>query len=157
MQQHEPISDGDILKLIRTRVLRYGDLAKFNDIDSVLINDSVVILIPHPDTPNGVGHWVCVYRHGDILSYFDSYGRLPDNEMYLNGDFPYLSQLLLVSPYVLEYNDHNYQKHNMATCGRHVIVRILMKDRSIDDYDRFMRAFKDDDALVTAITSMIKK
>jgi len=154
-KEREPISSIDILNVINTRIIKYEDLRKFRRLDDLFINDSFVILIPNPKKNDSVGHWVCVVRRGDVVSYFDSYGRLPDNKIYLNGSFPYLSKLLIESPYTLEYNDDDYQSNNSATCGRHVIVRIIMKNRSIEDYDTFMKSFKNDDALVTAITAMI--
>jgi hypothetical protein len=157
-QIHKPISNFDILKCIRTRIINYDDLKNFKKLDDAFINDSFVILIraPHGE----VGHWVCCCkRQPDIISYFDSMGRPPDPSEYLigNGDYPYLSKLLYESPYVLEYNEYDYQAKNTSTCGRHCIVRILLKDKPLEEYQWFMSKFKNDDVLVTAITSLIQK
>ena len=154
-QERKPISNMDILKTIKTRVVAYDDLKNFKKLDDIFINNSFVILIRSPT--GKIGHWVCVVKRKNIVSYFDSYGRLPDPQMYLNGSYPYLTKLLYESPYELEYNEHDYQAQNTATCGRHVITRIIMKDESLDNYYKFMKSFKDDDELVTEITSMIKK
>jgi hypothetical protein len=157
--KRKPISDADILKVINTRILKYSNLAKFKKLDDIFIDNSCVILI---ENPNGhIGHWVCVVKRGNgrnaMISYFDSYGRQPDPKKYLDGGYPYLSKLLYESPYALEYNEHNFQASGMSTCGRHVIVRIIMKDKPLENYHKFMKLFKDDDAIVTAITSMIRK
>ena len=155
--QHYPISDNDILKVLDTNVIKYSNLQYVKKIDDILRNDSLVILIESNNSP--VGHWVCIVKHNNTLSYFDSYGRPPDPDIYLDGGNtdPYLSKLLLDSPYDLEYNEYDYQARGVSTCGRHCIVRIIMKDKSLEDYNEFMRSFKDDDALVSAITMMIKK
>ena len=158
-QMRKPISDADILKTITTRVIEYKRLKNYKKIDDIFINGSCVLLIENPS--GVVGHWVCVVKRGKgknaVISYFDSYGRQPDPELYLAGGYPYLSRLLYDCPYELEYNEYNYQKTGTSTCGRHVIVRIIMKDKTLDDYNNFMSSFKNDDALVTAITAMIKK
>jgi len=154
---NKPIADTDILKVIDTNVLRYSKLKNVNNIDDILKNDSVVILIENDKSD--VGHWVCIVKRNNTLSFFDSYGRPPDPDMYLDGahTYPYLSKLLLDSPYELEYSEYDYQKSGVSTCGRHVIVRIIMKDKSLEDYHKFMTSFKNDDALVSTITMMIKK
>jgi hypothetical protein len=157
--ERKPISDIDILKTIRTRIIKYSQLKIFRHIDDIFINGSFVILIENPSS--NVGHWVCVVKRGvgknAIISYFDSYGRKPDPPLYLGCGIPYLTRLLLNSGYVVEYNKHNYQGRGTSTCGRHCIVRIIMKDKPLSDYRQFMNMFKNDDKLVTAITSMIRK
>jgi hypothetical protein len=158
-QVRKPISDVDILRTIRTRVIEYEKLSGYKKMDDIFINDSCVLFIRNPK--GAVGHWVCVVRrvkyNRSTISYFDSYGRPPDPDNYLAGEYPYLSKLMYECPHELEYNEYNYQKAGTATCGRHVIVRILMKNKSLDEYNKFMSLFKNDDELVTAITSMIRK
>ena len=46
--------------------------------------------------------------------------------------------------YVVEYNDHKLQKWSpeIATCGPHVISRILMKDKPLAEYNRFLNSFR---------------
>ena len=75
-----PISDADILKVIKTRILKYSDLKNFRKLDDIFINNSCVLLIENPNSL--IGHWVCVVKRGHgknaMISYFDSYGRPPD-------------------------------------------------------------------------------
>jgi len=157
--ERKPISDFDILRTIDTRVVRYSRLKNFRKLDDIFVNGSFVILIENKTSK--VGHWVCVVKRGigskTVISYFDSYGRKPDPQLYLQGGRPYLTHLLLESGYPIEYNSHDYQSRGMATCGRHCIVRVIMKDEPLSHYREFMKMFKSDDALVTAITCMINK
>ena len=46
--------------------------------------------------------------------------------------------------YRIEFNDYKLQKKSsdIATCGRHVISRILLKDLNIDEYNKFLKSFK---------------
>ena len=151
--KRKPTSDRDILSLIETNIVRYNTLKMVRSIDDILVNNSAVILIDNKNS--NIGHWVCVVKHGNTLSYFDSYGRPPDPKMY-HIHTPYLSKLMHDSKYDLEYNDNNYQGANTSTCGRHVITRILLKDYPLSYYDRFMKQFDNDDDLVSALTYMAK-
>lgn len=157
--KRQPISDIDILKTINTRVVKYSQLKNFRHIDDIFVNGSFVILIENPTS--NVGHWVCVVKRGTgkdaIISYFDSYGRVPDPKLYLGDGYPYLTRLLKSSGYTVEYNSHDYQGSGTSTCGRHCIVRIIMKDEPLSHYRKFMNMFKNDDEIVTAITSMIRR
>lgn len=157
--KRKPISDFDILKTIKTRVLKYRNLKNFHNLDDLFVNGSFVILIENPTS--NIGHWVCVVKRGQgnnaVVSYFDSYGRKPDPKLYLGSGYPYLTKLLLSSGYPIEYNKIDYQGRGTSTCGRHCIVRIIMKDKPLSDYKKFMSLFRNDDDIVTAITSMIRK
>lgn len=157
--KRKPISDLDILRVIKTRIVKYSQLKNFRNLDDIFVNGSFVILIENPVSK--IGHWVCVVKRGvgknAVVSYFDSYGRKPDPKLYLGNGHPYLTDLLLGSGYPVEYNTIDYQGRGMSTCGRHCIVRIIMKDRPLSDYKKFMNFFRNDDELVTAITSMIRK
>lgn len=155
-QEFKPISDTDILKTIKTRIIRYKDLKKVKSIDNLLVNNSCVIFIEN--NISEIGHWVCIVKRGNIISYFDSYGRIPDHEIYDDSNpIHYLSDLLYNCKYDLEYNEYCYQRQRTATCGRHVIVRIIMKDKTLEEYHELMKVMKNDDYFVTLITSIIKK
>lgn len=149
----KPISDRYILSKLNTNVVLYDDLKNYNNIDDALINNSLIIL--YSNYPSPVGHWCCVVKRGRTLSYFDSFGRKPDNKKKLNGSYPYLSALLLNSNYDLEYNEYDFQSKETSTCGHHCIVRILFKNNSLEEYQKFMSQFNNDDEVVTAISQMI--
>lgn len=149
-----PTSNEYILSKIKTRIINYNDLKYFNNIDDVFINNSFIIF--YPNKHSNVGHWCCCIKRNNTISYFDSYG-LPPTDRYLNGGFPYLSKLLLKSPYTLEYSEVDYQlkKSGVSSCGHHCIVRILFKDRPLEEYQNFMDTFDNDDEVVTAISLML--
>ena len=46
--------------------------------------------------------------------------------------------------YNIEFNDYKLQKKSsdIATCGRHVISRIILKNLDIDEYHEFLSSFK---------------
>ncbi len=96
----------------------------------------------------------------------DSYGDKPDEifkyipkkirQKYNFTGKPYLSKLLINSPYKIEYNEIQGQKdgEGIATCGRHCIFRILLKDLPLETYQAIMQMF-DGDELVTKLTNLI--
>jgi len=147
------MSNYEILSLVSTRIIRYNKLKYVERIEDILVNDSAVILIDNKNS--SIGHWVCLIKRGNTLSYFDSYGREPDPKEY-NIRIPYLSMLLYRSGLNVEYNDKQYQGPETSTCGRHVVARIILKDYSLAYYNRFMHQFKNDDTLVSALTFMAK-
>ena len=156
----KPISNYEILKMIDTNIINYDDLKNYSRLDDLFKNDSVVLLIP-PPKGSQCGHWVCLVRlpKNNSVFYHDSYGRKPDPDMYLDGRYPYLSKLLYESPYNLFYNEYDYQADSMSTCGRHCVVFILMMKagESLENYHKLMKSFRNDDELVTIISTLMKK
>lgn len=148
-----PTTDKYILSKINTNIVTYEELRKYKNINDLFKNDSAIILYTNPTSR--IGHWVCLVRRNNIISYFDSYGKLPDDKRYLKGRYPYLSRLLLNSKYILEYNEYNYQKNGVSTCGHHCIVRVLFKYKPLKAYQKFMSGFKNDDEVVTAISEFL--
>ena len=76
----KPLSDTDILKRLhgKTKVLVYSDFQEYDDLDSLLAPyGNVVFLLKM--MPN-YGHWMCIKRTGDRISFFDSYGEFPDKQ-----------------------------------------------------------------------------
>ena len=76
----QPLSDADILKRLhgKTKVLVYSDFQEYDDLDSLLSPyGNVVFLLKM--MPN-YGHWMCIKRTGDRISFFDSYGEFPDKQ-----------------------------------------------------------------------------
>lgn len=146
------LSDSDILNCLsgKTKVILYSDLKNVSDIDDLLKPyDSFVVL--HEQYPR-IGHWACLTlnRRNNELEYFNSYGDYPDDfldlvddglKKKLNEDYPYLTMLMINSKYNLAYNQYKLQKlsNDIATCGRYVVVRILLKDIPLDE---FVKIFK---------------
>ena len=168
-----PLSDSDIYNKLRgkTNIVLYRDLNKIKDIDQLLKNDSAVIL--YEKSPKN-GHWICLIRymnHGKpTIEFFDSYGMFPESQKkFINNTFLKDSQQAFnkiadllykaMDRYVVEYNDHKLQKWSpeIATCGPHVVARILMKDKPLAEYNKFLNSFKDKgltpDDVVTVIAN----
>ena len=86
-----PLSDAFIKNRLRgkTNVLMYKELKSFPNIESLLVDDSAVIL--YEKRPKN-GHWVCLIRYINngvpTIEFFDSYGIFPDKEKkYISDSF----------------------------------------------------------------------
>jgi hypothetical protein len=149
---HKPTTDLDLLKAVDTNIIKHCDLKKYNNIDQIIKNNACIIFYDH--TAGYVGHWVCITKRNNIIEFFDSYGRNVDNERYIHGRPPYLKNLLFKSPYIITYNPYDFQGKGVATCGRHVVTRILFKDYPLENYKKIMNNINNDD-LVSFITLQI--
>ncbi len=72
------ISNNDIEDVLpNTRIVKYSDLANYNHIAKLLpkIKDYVVILT---ETKPQSGHWTALTRNKNIITYFDSYGKVEE-------------------------------------------------------------------------------
>lgn len=163
---NKSLSNLDIEKYLdnKTNILTYPELKKFNSIDEILEPyDNCVILYL---TKKDYGHWCCFYKTNGMIEFFDSYGIEPDMELkeidknFRNNNgqkIPYLTELLLKSKKQISFNNHKLQKmsSNIATCGRHCIVRICNKDIPIDEYAKILKLLGNPDKVVTEITHNI--
>lgn len=156
----DPFSNFDILNICdqNTKVIRYSELKKYSNIDDVLKPfDNVVILY---ESKKNYGHWVCLLKYDKIIEFFDPYGLPIDTQLkYSKDKVPLLSKLLVDSPYLLAENRTKLQKlyKDVSTCGRHVCVRIILKDLPLKEYINIMVNNKiDPDLIVTYLTSFIK-
>ncbi len=139
-----PLSSDDIERMLKgkTRIISYKQLMKKNNINQVIEPfGSAVILYEIKDN---FGHWICLIKRGDIIEQFDPYGYKPDNQRkfipkaYKQMYYPdkHLVKLLLNSGYKIRYNHFELQdrnNHNMSTCGRWCVLRIIFKD--LDEYE----------------------
>jgi hypothetical protein len=125
----------------RPKIIKYSELNKYNDLDELLpnINDYVIILI---EAEENIGHWVALLKYkikDDIfIEWVDSYGMVPATGLKYNSDYTNrllgndinkIFELLENEKYNKQiiYNKSRLQEldNNIATCGRHVIFRIL--------------------------------
>ena len=162
-----PLSGSDILKFLkgRTNIVLYSDLINAESIDELLYPYGSCVIL-YEEIPS-VGHWVAITKNGDAIEFFDSYGGYPDDmlvkydkdiRLQLNEDYPYLSQLMLDSPYELHYNQYKLQGKggNIATCGRWAMARILYKDTPLDVFvKKFLNKKKKPDQIVLELTNNI--
>mgnify|MGYP000846162687 FL=1 len=167
------LSNKQILDLVndKANIVLYPSLYKFSTIDQLLYPYNACFLLF--ETKPKFGHWCAIIKYGNTIEFFDSYSGYPDDVLnYIPDDFkkisnqnyPYLTKLLLDSPYNIEFNDHKYQKYNtnISTCGRHSALRILYKNLNLKQYDKLIKKLckitnTDPDTLVTYLTLIINK
>lgn len=165
------LSDKNVLDLVngKANIILYPDLYKYNTIDDILKPYNACFLLF--ETRPRYGHWCAIIKYGKTIEFFDSYSGYPDDILdYIpldfkeisNQNYPYLTKLLLDSPYNIEFNDHKYQKYNtdISTCGRHSAMRILYKNLNLKQYDKLIKKLckqmkSDPDTLVTYLTLVI--
>jgi hypothetical protein len=166
------LSNYDLIQLLdgKANIVIYPQLAKYETIEQVLGPTGACFLLF--EAKPKYGHWVCLMKRGNVIEFFNPYGGLltgwPDNSLKSipmkfrkeSGQvLPLLSLLLLDSPYELEYNEFQFQKHskNIKTCGRHSAVRLLLKNLDIYQYKAFLDSMCKEtnlnyDELVTFLT-----
>jgi len=168
------LSDSNITSLLngKVNIVLYPNLYKYSNIDDVLGPYQACILLF--EAKKDYGHWCALFKVDDnTLEYFDPYGEAttggyPDDNLKLvpinfakvsNQEYPYLSILLMKSPYHLTYNEFQFQKRNkkIRTCGRHCVFRLLNRELSLYQYKDMMDFLCDDfntdyDGAVTIFT-----
>jgi hypothetical protein len=155
-----PFSDQDIRSFVSCKVIPYEELSRYDTIDEVLSRDKCAIILYQ--IREDFGHWVAINKIHDNIEFFDSYGYRPDEEFKFAkfNKKPYLTRLLIKSPYQIIYNPYKLQKDgfDMNTCGRWVVLRILMKDIPIKTFSRlFLGQSKKPDWYATALTMLANR
>jgi len=163
----EALSNNKIMKLInkKANLMTYSELKKYDNLDEALgPHDALVLLY---ETRENFGHWVTIFRRGDLIEHFDSYGYFPDDELKfipeyfrkVNGlDYPHLTALMYESGYKPSYNEYVLQsdKRDVNTCGRWVVARLILRHLPLD---KFVKLFKNKDYspdfLVTIFTELL--
>lgn len=150
-----PLSNFDIMKLVKRKanIILYPDLHKYKSIDDVLGPYGVAFILF--ESKPQYGHWTLLFKLNDgTLEFYNPYGTreqgFPDDSLNFipndfakksNQDYPYLSKLLLKSPYQLSYNEIPFQKHakNIKTCGRWSVFRLLNKHLSLYEFNDLIK------------------
>jgi hypothetical protein len=169
----EALSGQDIKNILGKDIpiYAYGDLADFDTLSQAWGPRQAMIILY--ETQKGNGHWTCVFENNGRICVFDSYAIIPDNELkYIDENFrqksdqelPHLSHLMYDDGRPVEYNNHRLQKldNSIATCGKHCIIRLLLRDLGVDAYAKLMRniAKKNKltvDELVSELYDMLRK
>lgn len=148
----------DLIKfyLPDAKILMSNELQAYKTIEDLLPTNKSYVVLLYVNTHFGNtinGHWTCVTRLNDEISYFDSYGQQPDyaiNHWFKNNKeqtINFLSKLLGKTKLDVFYNDIQYQSTpaDISTCGRHCIFYILnmKKDKSLSDYYILMKSIKE--------------
>lgn len=147
-----PLGGDEIYKYLegKVKILEYKQIRKYKDIDSLLAPyNKVAILYPWKVEEDGglFGHWVGLMKNkNNNIEYFNSYGSFLEDGVMKNidvnfkkkhgEDFKYLTYLLYISPYDVEYNPRTLQSKNSNTCGRWVIYRFLRDDLTIEEFNK---------------------
>ena len=147
------ISNIDIaMYLDNPNIVKYADLANFDNIDSLFDGYSYVIILI--ESGLNKGHWCCLTRYNNCVEIFDSYGGTIDHELsYISKQMKAklgetdncLTNLLKKSSYKTVINMHKFQSgsNNVDTCGRHVVLRIIMFLCGGMHLDKYINWFKD--------------
>lgn len=179
------LSGDQVQKLIpfKVRVFTYPEIKNFHHVDQLLDPyGAVVILFNTSEGKEGqaIGHWCGICRtldddHNPSINFFDSYSMIPDDEKkYINKNFleekgmkeNFLLGLLYDAQQrlddVIEYNDMRMQKMspNIRTCGRFTALRLTMKDKSMNKFQKFIKRLqekfsKSPDEIVTLLTQPV--
>lgn len=166
--EKEPFSEHEILRLVdgHANLVVYPQLAGYRSIDELLgEHGACIILYVTSESRNETfGHWTCIFKVGPkLLEFFDPYAYPPDQQLEFTRTPcpPYLTDLILRSPYDVVYNQHVLQKRkntNVSTCGRHVGMRLKLRQLPNREYAAMLKSLPplSPDALVTLLTAFIK-
>lgn len=163
--QKYALYDTDIKKIMggRVNIIPYYELKHYSSIDHLTAPYGQVVILYM--TSHNSGHYTCIINHNDRIEFFDSYSNKPDHEFddiqkdkikkHNYSGYPYLLKLLKKSNKTIEFNHHQLQKdgNGVATCGRWVVLRMLLKDVPLDTFINIFKKFSDPDEIVTKLTN----
>lgn len=143
-----PLSGGDVSDLLngKTKIITYPELNKYESIGELLEPYGNVVIL-YLNTPNS-GHWTTLFKYPNEpgIEFFDPYAMIPDHEFKfidnreeLGEEYAMLSRLLLEYSGPIEYNDNKFQRFakNINTCGRWVVLRLLLRSMSLEEFKKF--------------------
>jgi hypothetical protein len=154
MSISDRLSADQLVKAVPGSVFyRYPDLRKFSSIDQLLSQSSIeVVFLLYLIESENSGHFCCVFRSGDIITFFDPYGLCCDSELSyvraglrksLGEDVPVLLSLLVKGSQTENwtYNSWDLQRHDPAVqdCGRWCILRAVHRDMNDDEFHAFVK------------------
>lgn len=161
----------DLLRMTahKIRIIEYKDLHNVTSLEPLLKPYGNLVILY--ETKEGYGHWVCLLKRGiNHLEFFDPYGLKVDEELDIineihirrndeNKIVPHLTALIQSGGYRVDSNLTKLQKfiNDVNTCGRHVVVRILLRKLAIREYEKIICCNKNGDAdwYVSALTHFL--
>jgi hypothetical protein len=161
-----PLSDEDINFILEpdTNILTYPMLENVKHIDDILDSEGRAIILYLTENKN-TGHWVGLLKQpNNTLEFFDPLGEKVDDQLKfipkyrrekLNQDRPLLTNLLKNSGYKVIMNRYPLQKDisTIATCGRHVVARLLFQNLTLKQYiDMIKKSKVSPDEFVSQLT-----
>lgn len=145
-----PLGDDDINKILEpdTHIFTYPYLKQVKDIDEIFDPYGRAMMLYLTENER-TGHWVCLIRRPHEIEFFDPYGVGVDEQLAWNGkgkrieleqERPLLSKLLREKGLPVVYNKTKFQKvdEDIATCGRHCVIRLLFKDLPLPKYAKMI-------------------
>lgn len=171
-----PLSPSEVNQLskkfgMNVKVVLYDQIINTKNIDDLFRKHPEGFVIFYPNFKEGnkiSGHYVCLFKKGNTLFFYDSYSDEPDsqkndvpqrNELY-RENVNSLIGLLLKSPYNVDFNHFKHQKlnNNSSSCGRHSIFRLFHNNLNTEQYHkelmRLCKKFKlNPDQLVSVVVS----
>ena len=146
-----PLGDDDINKILEpdTHIFTYPYLKQVKDIDEIFDPYGRAMMLYLTENKN-TGHWVCLIRRPDEIEFFDPYGEPVDKQLtwvgkgkrtQLEQDRPLLSKLLREKGVDVVCNKTKFQlvDDDVATCGRHCVIRLLFKDLPLPKYAEMIK------------------
>lgn len=164
------LSNFDIKEVLPTNIFTYPHLADVKHIDEVLDHEGRAIMLFLTDNEN-TGHWISLIKRDGNIEIYDPYGFAPDtqgknlgvsagNMRKMGQDQPLLTDLIKSSGYGIRYNKKRVQpiSPDIATCGRHSLMRLLAAHLPLDEYNRRLQKISKDagvsiDDIATALTA----
>jgi hypothetical protein len=145
----------------QVNIFIYHELADISNIAELFKDDYPCILLYELQAKN-VGHWVCLTKKDNEISYFDSYGYPVDWALRLSklNQMPYLTKLLqkaIQEGVHLEQNTSRLQILDGAvnTCGRWSAIRAVFHQLSNQKFARLFQTrltLTTPDQIVTLMT-----
>lgn len=170
--EQSPFSAKEMMRLVegKANLVTYPDISKYNSIDELLGEYGACIILYITDIKKRsnviMGHWVTLFKtpyERNTLEFFDPYALMIDQEFNFTKHKypPYLTNLLEQCNYNIIYNTHvlqNRKNSNVSTCGRHVGVRLCLRNIPLPVYSKMLNSCKDlsPDDLVTLMTGFLK-
>lgn len=135
-QLNKMFSDQDFGRFIDgsgDQIIKYSSLAAYKNINELLPDDGYKIILI--ESKKNSGHWTVLIKLNDTITFFDSYGIYPDDELnfvskvanrLLGNKHDQIRRLMNTFPNKKMYSKTKYQsnKSDVNTCGRWCLVAI---------------------------------
>lgn len=147
-----PLKRSDLINIFngRVKVLAYPELMAVESLEGLFEGSYGNVIINYL-TSEMYGHWVALKRRRNVISFFDSYGGKPDQQLTkidkqvriqlneIQNRILYFIQTC-GKKYIYEYNEIKYQQTGRETCG-YWCVLFLKKRGGITEFQDYIASF----------------
>lgn len=151
--KNTPLSGDDLQMICPAPIILIRDLPKIAEAAKVRNIDPITAMLGKGkccyllyEWKNHVGHWCALTLSGNILEFFDPYGKTIDSQIEFippkfaaetGQDKKLLTRLMIDCPYELSYNEFGFQawKKNIKNCGLWSGFRCLLKDMPLEQFN----------------------